>query len=55
MPGGGSDGPPGLAAQHNMLNKLKPILITAAIAIAAVALFNRFAPQGLKELVYGAA
>jgi hypothetical protein len=35
------------------MSKLKPILITALIAIVAVALFNRFAPEGIRKLVTG--
>lgn len=36
------------------LDKIIPYLITAAVAILAVGLFNRFAPQGLKDLIFGA-
>lgn len=35
------------------MSKLKPILITAVIAILAVALFNRFAPAQVKSAVNG--
>ena len=38
---------------HHM-SKLKPILITAVIAIVAVALFNRFAPASVKSALFGA-
>lgn len=36
-----------------MFNKIKPILITAVIAILAVAAFNRFAPSPLKTAING--
>ena len=35
------------------MDKLKPYLITAIIAIIAVGLFSRFAPAGVKKLVNG--
>ena len=37
-----------------MLNKIKPFLITAIVAILAVALFSRFAPAWLQNLLTGA-
>ena len=42
------------ASSPIMLNKIKPFLITALVAIVAVALFNRFAPDSIKKLLYGA-
>ena len=36
-----------------MLAKIKPFLITAVIAIIAIAAFNRFAPATLKKIVNG--
>ena len=36
-----------------MLQKLKPFLITAIVAIVAVGLFSRFAPASLKKIVNG--
>jgi uncharacterized membrane protein YqhA len=35
------------------MSKLKPFLITAVIAILAVALFNRFAPASVKSAIQG--
>ena len=35
------------------MDKLKPYLITALIAIIAVGLFTRFAPAKLKSIVNG--
>lgn len=43
------DSPP----NKNMFDKIKPILITAVIAIVAVGLFSRFAPTSVKKLVNG--
>lgn len=36
-----------------MFDKIKPMLITALIAIVAVGVFSRFAPASLKKIVNG--
>ncbi len=36
-----------------MFQKIKPILITALIAVIAVSLFSRFAPDSVQSLLTG--
>jgi hypothetical protein len=44
---------PASTPQLRMIDKIKPFLITALVAIVAVGLFNRFAPASVKKLIGG--